>query len=143
MPLRRRLLALVLVSSSLLLPGCISRKLIAMELHDAIDAIAEEVCGPRLAVQDTKPPIAKIEFVLQTGLTVGAAPAAGLPIALSGSVQESTKVGVDVKGTTNCRPEAERLRAHKARPLYEYDTATSKLTPLNEPAKVRLQQLAQ
>jgi hypothetical protein len=118
--------------TSLALGGCFSRQLMVMELGDALEAIADELCAPPL-----KDKVAKVTLVTATGASVGIdAATLGFPISASGNVADSTTVEADV--VARCLGPAERTARNVQRPVYRYDLRTGVVTPLNDQAKARM-----
>jgi hypothetical protein len=141
----RLVLVGLMMIASVALNGCFSRKLAVMDLNDTLNAIADELCGvplkdhpPQPGNQQPEGKFATVTLVTATGVTVGVDGAGvGIPISASGNVEDSTTIAADL--IPRCDGDASaRLTRRKERAVYEYDTGTGKLTPLNAEAKRRL-----
>ena len=120
------------IITTLGLSGCLSRKLAVMDLHDTLQAIAEELCDTSMKKDAT----GKVTLVTATGVTVGVdAATLGFPISASGNVNDSTQVEVEL--TPVCKDTAARLASRENRAVYTYDTWTGELAPRNDVAKDR------
>lgn len=106
-----------------LLAGCASRKVIVMELDDAIKEIAAKTIAAHC--QGSKLSAIEAELFVKSAykLDVGA-PAGAIPITLGGgtSFEESSKVKVVMQVPATCPP-VRALVAPKVKPLL-YDPAT-------------------
>ena len=134
--MRRHVIAVgFLIICISLLTGCLSRKLAVMDLNDTLSAIADELCGVPLKAADAT---ANVELVTATGFTAGVdAGGMGIPIAVSGNVTDSTKITVDIK--PRCPSDLSMRRTNRReRAVYESDTGTGMLKPLNDEAMRRL-----
>lgn len=131
---RRRLTSIGLtILLSVALSGCLSRKLVVMELRDTLEAIADEVCPSLLTEKSVK-----VTLATATGASVGIdALTLGFPISASGEVSDSTTVEVSI--LPRCASDGERSGRHAQRAVYRFDTGNGELTPLNAPAKARVQ----
>lgn len=108
----------------LTLSGCASRKLIVMELDDAIKAVGARLTAAHC--QGTKLSAADVEFFVKSAykLDVGA-PTGAIPITLGGGAafEESSKVKVTFP-SPDC-PKAGVMRLEPLKPLlYDPDSGT-------------------
>jgi hypothetical protein len=132
------LLSLVMVVS-VLLSGCLSRKLAVMDLKDTLDAVSDELCGAPLR-KAPEGGFATVTLATTVGVAFGVDGAGiGIPISASGSLEDSTTIAVDVVAHAHCTGDAStRFARRPSRAVYSYDTATGRLTPLNDEARARL-----